>query len=382
LAVVIMVLSGLLVAAEEPTSLTRLDDGLGKAWKELAATLPRDTDVTVAAIDFVDDLGGITRLGGISAKYLGFHIAKTPNVRLAERGGVQSIMKEKEFWLADFVEDGDPQRRAEAAKLLRADYLAVGELAPVGKSINFVVRLVKVGPGETVRMTKFSIPRDPTAPELLWYVQRPTKKLTRPIELPPIELSYKVLAQRRRANGFVEEIRVRDGTVLHSRDQFQIRFTPVSDCWVYVFLFDSTGKSETLFPYPGIKLGNFCRGGVSYTVPDPAPPIASRWFYLDENPGTETLYIVASYEPMSDLDSIVAHMNAAAVSQQGKPSRDLAGAIDEIRRRAGDPKNIPEGITLVDSARLAAEPDRSPDTVSEVLRGTFAVVKELRFEHR
>jgi hypothetical protein len=225
---------------------------------------------------------------------------------------------------------------------------------------------------------EFTIPNTADLADLLWYVQRPEKMPERPAELPPIELAVSVLAQHRNADDTVREFAVKDGSVLHSGDQFQVQFTPVSDCWVYIFLFGSTGKCETLFPYKGVKLGNFVRGGVSYAVPDPDAQGGSRWFWLDEHPGTETLYIVASYGPMNDIAKVLAEMENSAAGQAALSDR-VREQVDEVRKKSDESPGDGEGVTI---RKAPASVEAPYGKAGEVLRGKFSCLKEIRLIHR
>ncbi|HUT57524.1 MAG TPA: FlgO family outer membrane protein, partial [Phycisphaerae bacterium] len=326
-------------------SLDTLEEHLAAFSEKAKAAFAEGETKVVAAIPFADDLGGVRRIGWMAAEMVQTKIAALPGVKVAERSRLEDIMREKEAWLADFFEDRDPAKRAEAAKILKADFLVLGTLFPAGNELRFNVRLVESASGVVKAASSFSIPRTADIEELFWYVQPPKKRPERPFEVPPIELSYAVFAQKKMPDGSPREFTVKDGSVLHSGDQFQVQFTPVSDCWVYIFLFGSTGKCETLFPYKGVKLGNFVRGGATYTIPDPDAASGSRWFYLDNNPGTETLYIVASYAPMNDIAKVLAEMQNGEAGQAALSKR-LREQVDEVRKKSDESSGDGESVTV------------------------------------
>ena len=87
---------------------------------------------------------------------------------------------------------------------------------------------------------------------------------------------------------------INNGSVLHSGDYYKIIFTPVEDCYVYIFQVDSANKLYQLFPmksFGGVILNNFnpVKAGKTYYI-----PAEYKSFELDDVTGTETIYFVAS----------------------------------------------------------------------------------------
>lgn len=348
---------------------------LGRAWEELSEKLPKDREVTVAVIPFVDNYGGVRQLGILARGMLEGYVVAAKNARAVERTDLETLMREKDFQASDLVQGAGGSRQAHAVKVLSADYLALGKLTITPREVTFMLRLVD-GSGEIIsRAHAFSVRRD-LVRDVLAYVQRPASPPPADMLLPPIELAFTVKAQRETGRNAVQESVLSDGGALASGDQFQITFRANSDCWVYLFLHNSSGECESLFPYPGIQLDHRCRGGVRYVLPDPEAMLGSRWYVLDDHAGTETLYIVAGYESVGDLDALLnemqtqgGHLDAAAVRK----------GVDAARRRAADPPEALPGM-IIDPAYRSAPAD--PQDVGEVLRGTFSVVREFRIEHR
>ena len=342
---------------------------LRDAWRQLAGGLPPDAHATVAVIPLVDADGGVTRLGMLARDLLERDVIRSRAARVAERDDLDALMRERDFHASDLVE-GASRPRQRAARLLRADYLVLGKLLATGPTVTCSLRLVSAR-GEVVsRARPFSI-HGAAASEWLATVQRP-REWQGDLALPPIALAFSVVAQHARPGGGVEERVLPDGGRLAGGDRFQVRFTPNSDCWVYVFLRDSTGACETLFPYPGVRQGNRCRGDVTYTVPDPDATGGSRWFFLDEHPGVETLYVAAGYAPATNLDRVVDEMDQATLA------RGLDRAIEDLERRAASGADATDGIRIVPPEAADAT---AGDRVSDVLRGAFSVVKKFRIAH-
>jgi TolB-like protein len=381
----------------ESGALEELDGMLAKAWAELAERgLPKDRKPNVAVVPFADEWKGVRRLGVIAAEIVSKKVLDSQLARLAEREDLDKVIKEQDTWIVDLFEDRDPRKGAATRKLLKADFLVLGGTKIVGNDLRFTLRLVESASGEDKAMSGFTLRGDSSTGPLLWYVYEPRLKPGRPVEVAPIQMTYSVLAQRRREGGGVEELMLKDQDVLRSRDQFQIHFQPLADCHVYILLFDSAGKATTLFPHPGVKLGNKVAGGISYVVPDPAPaggdPMGlgdrRRWFWLNDDVGIETLYLVASYEPMKDLGALLKWMEQAGTEGAAEASEKVRKEIAAIGK--GE-KPAPEGVQVQKDAggvdgpvtfRVRLPDERSIEKVGEVVRGTFAVVKEFRIIHK
>lgn len=144
---------------------------------------------------------------------------------------------------------------------------------------------------------------------LLAYVNLPPGKadLAR-FNVPALAVEMDVAARRRIADAEYEELQLESGGWLRSDDQFRIRLRPNADCHAYVFIRDSLGDLYSLFPSPGIGVPNKLMGGLSYWLPEPDPWEGRRWFYLDENKGTETLFLVASHEAIANIDKLLARV--------------------------------------------------------------------------
>jgi len=87
---------------------------------------------------------------------------------------------------------------------------------------------------------------------------------------------------------------ITNGSVLHSGDYYKIIFTPVEDCYVYIFQVDSANQLYRLFPmkgFSGVVVNNFnpVQAGKTYFI-----PAKYKSFELDDVTGTETIYFVAS----------------------------------------------------------------------------------------
>jgi hypothetical protein len=201
-------------------------------------------------------------------------------------------------------------------------------------------------------------------------------------------------------DGTAEEVIVKDGAVLLSHDNLKVCFRSNADCHVYVILLDSRGRTSQLFPHPHISLANRVQGGRTYEIPP-----GDDWFWLDEETGTETLYLLASYDPMVGLGEILDEMERAGSSPKSGLTGELEREVEvltrgsERHRRSRRPIHITGVSGLSEKLQITTRGMQkrtlSPETrhfrlsdgttirkVTEVVKGYASCVKVIRFEHR
>jgi len=83
----------------------------------------------------------------------------------------------------------------------------------------------------------------------------------------PLTLRMNLIGQRKEADGSYTEILVREGSMLRSRDNFQVHFETTSPAFIYILLYDSQGKASQLFPDPKIETVQLCRGRKEHCYP-------------------------------------------------------------------------------------------------------------------
>ena len=77
----------------------------------------------------------------------------------------------------------------------------------------------------------------------------------------PLNLSMNIIGQRKELDGSYTEVIVREGSLLQSRDHFQVHVETNRSSHIYVLLFDSEGSASQLFPDPKIEQPGFFEGG-------------------------------------------------------------------------------------------------------------------------
>jgi len=186
----------------------------------------------------------------------------------------------------------------------------------------------------------------------------------------PLSLSMNIIGQRKEPDGSYAEVIVREGSVLRSRDHFQIHLEANRPSHIYVLLFDSQGQASQLFPDPKIEQPGFIESGRKIAIPD-----KDLWFWLDEHPGTETVYVLASEEPMSDIRGLLGKMAKASEAERKRISADIKQRIGIVERGVG-------GVAKGKTVSYALSDGRTIQKVTDVVAGSGAVVRAISFEHR
>jgi len=186
----------------------------------------------------------------------------------------------------------------------------------------------------------------------------------------PLSLSMNVIGQRKELDGSYTEVIVREGSVLQSRDHFQVHVETNRSSHIYVLLFDSEGSASQLFPDPKIEQPGFVEAGRKIAIPD-----RDLWFWLDERPGTETVYVVASEQPMTDIRGLLNKMDKASEVERKHLSGEIKQRIKIVERGVG-------GVAKGKTVSYPLSDGRLVQKVTDVVAGSGAVVRAISFEHR
>ncbi|MGH7561167.1 MAG: DUF4384 domain-containing protein [Gemmatimonadales bacterium] len=203
--------------------------------------------------------------------------------------------------------------------------------------------------------------------------------------LPPLALYWYGFGQRSE-DGRWTEFRVQDGMTMHSGDQFRLVLSPNQDSYAYVIGLDPNGRTTVLFPNEAIGTDNRLRAGERYEIPD-----ALNWFQLDDQVGTETLYLLASYDPLTSLDSLLRTRARGPGGPGGPAGPEVERHIARLERPAtdGDQQTRDGRVVLrgvgirpdrrVATARLAS--GQEVERVMEFQSGGVSVIKRIRIAH-
>src|SRR5262245_41255762 len=196
------------------------------------------------------------------------------------------------------------------------------------------------------------------------------KELPQPVVTAPLTLSMNIIGQRKEADGSYTEVLVNEGSVLRSYDNFQVHVDTNRPAYVYILLYDSQERASQLFPDPKIDQHGFLEQGRKVIV-----PARDLWFWLDENTGTETIYVLTSEKPMSDIQGLLAKMEAVDDAGKKRVAQEIKQRIATVQRGVG-------GITKGQVVTYTLSDGKKIQKVTEVVTGTESVVRAVSFQHR
>jgi hypothetical protein len=127
-------------------------------------------------------------------------------------------------------------------------------------------------------------------------------------------------------------IRVKSDSIFHAGDTLRIVLEPNIDGYLYVFHNEADGKPEMLFPDARLTAGsNRINAHVPYEVPSTKEKDPRfRWFYFDNKPTIERLYIVVTKNPLPGVpigNELVAYCQTYSGGCPWKPTTDIWGTI-------------------------------------------------------
>ncbi|MBI5745848.1 MAG: DUF4384 domain-containing protein [Nitrospirae bacterium] len=317
LIILLILLAIPLACAHAPSNPASTEPDLSENIDRFVAELTGDGAVfegkKFAFADLTDSSGQKTQLTSYLEERIIERLAKTNKIHLVERGRLDALMSELKFNASGYIED---RYEKAVGRMLGADGLITGTMTDLGESYDLIVRLIKTETGEIMSVAQIEIPKDKKIQGLQEKILEKAQANFRP----PLGLQMNLIAQRKKAQGVWEEVIVEDGGILRSGDNLQIHFKANADCFLYVLLLDSQGRVSLLFPDQRIKMANQVRADQDYTIPP-----GDLWFFLDDKTGQETIYLLASYAPMSQLDKLLSEI--VWVAEAGE--KELSGQIKE-----------------------------------------------------
>ena len=217
------------------------------------------------------------------------------------------------------------------------------------------------------------LPAKPQAPASPVATNQELALLTKPA--PPVvaeSLQFKIniIGQRKEPDGNYSEVFINEGSALRSRDNFQVHLEASRPAYVYILIYDSEDRASQLFPDPKIEHSGVVEAGKSLIVPGPG-----SWFWLDDSAGTETIYVLASEKPMTDIRVLLARIQTADDKGQQRASQEIKERIAFMQRGVG-------GITKGQAVTYTLSDGKKIQKVTDVVTGTGSVVRAVSFLHR
>lgn len=189
----------------------------------------------------------------------------------------------------------------------------------------------------------------------------------------PLTMTMNVIAQRKEPDGSYSEVVVREGSVLHSGDHFQVQVETNRPSHVYVLIFDSHGEASELFPDPKLETPEVIEAAHKTPVPD-----KDLWFWLDKQTGTETIYTLASEQAIPNVHGLLNQMEKVGQAEHAGLWSETEQDIQINERGIGGIATSKTVSFRQDSAAQLQQIKK----VTEVVASTGAVVRAISFEHR
>jgi len=181
----------------------------------------------------------------------------------------------------------------------------------------------------------------------------------------PLSVEFLVVAERKFADGTWGEVLVKDGGELKSFDKFQVHFQPSADSYIYLLFYDSQGKASLLFPSKIMGSNNLVTKDTEVRAPG-----RDLFYELDTITGIETVYLIASVQPMPDIDWLLEKMEQAG----GEPQ--YAVALEKSIQTRGIGR-----VTAGKKASFSLSNGKKIEKVTEVVMGKGDVIRKLSFNH-
>jgi Domain of unknown function (DUF4384) len=116
-------------------------------------------------------------------------------------------------------------------------------------------------------------------------------------------VSVDLVARASSAAGGVQDFLVNDGTVLRTGDGLQLRLKSDVDAYVYVIAYGSSNTAVIVHPFSAKAADALLRKGQSEVIPR-----SGAFLPLDGREGRETLFTIASTEPIRNIAELLARI--------------------------------------------------------------------------
>ena len=199
------------------------------------------------------------------------------------------------------------------------------------------------------------------------------KLLARPFEpppLPPLSLAWSGFGQRLE-NGRWVEFALEDGSEVSAGDQVKLTFSASADAYAYVMAKDRRGEISVLFPARSFTARNQVKGGELNEA-----PFDGSWLAVTDPAGVQAIYIVASYDPLENLDAMVEERDEESTVQgrQALLESTIAGLLDGRHNQAPSAMiRTRRGRAIVQNLAIAP----GPRTAQTALTGGLLVTHPL-----
>lgn len=169
---------------------------------------------------------------------------------------------------------------------------------------------------------------------------------------------------------------------LRSGERFKMMIELQKPCFVYVIHHSAQDQVSLLFPYSLAQLESDYRVGRRYNVPQ-----GDAWFELDQHPGKESLYLLASPDRLRDLEGLISQHASAETSAKEEVQKKILETIRGLRkqhRELAAPAERP--VTIGGTVRELMVPKALElpklDSIASDLRSNGIIVRTFTIEHK
>jgi hypothetical protein len=373
--------------AEGQTRRAEIDwNKLGRSISDILLKKAKlETRKTVAVTPLEGEDKGIYYLGDLIARRIEAALIGSPKIELITRREFDKLLNEDDLGYVGLIQ---PNKRNSTMKRLKADLLVVGQTTPTTDEVHVDCQIIdQQGRILATAAIRNGLPRTQEVEGLLRWQQLPSMPSDDKVELARLAIDYSFEMQPR-TTASRRWVQITDNMHMQTGDRFILRICPQSDCYVYLLLFDSAGKAEVLFPNPSIRRSNHLRGGVLYTFP--SPEVAYK---LVPPKGVERFWLVASYEPLTELKDLIEKLRTGA--DAGVVSEHIRREIQQVATRGMAPppsgeRKLASGYSVRDlppvimrSVVIEGVAEEEGHTASPLISidGFTSVVAELTIHH-
>ena len=185
-------------------------------------------------------------------------------------------------------------------------------------------------------------------------------------------LSFKWALLHRDKQGKIEVLDFKKNPAVTSGDFLKIFILPLKDVHIYVFLYDSQKRLSPLFSQ---ETDIHKVGKKPYYIPD-----EKGWFEIDANTGTETFYLIASRERLTDLERLTMEYTNASPEKKDEAKLIVLAEIKKVRQYYS--KLTTPGEKPVPIAGTFRGEELKPGLTATQVEAEDFYGKTLRLEHK
>ncbi len=182
--------------------------------------------------------------------------------------------------------------------------------------------------------------------------------------------------------GLGDPVPVKQDTALKSGDQLKMMVELRKKCFVYVFHYNPKDGLKLLFPYTLAQFESDYRPERKYYIPR-----GDAWFKLDNNPGRESFYLVASPKRLADLEKDYLRCESGSPAERAEASKVVLDRIRALRKEHREFTSPAERPVPIGGAVREIIPGEGPkrmdiSSFADEIASTGFVARTYTIEHK